>query len=144
MKKLPLCIVFLAAVVAPAFATHPVDECNITLDLGAIVNAIESASPVAASAAQGLPIRVKVRYLFATNMTDMYPLEPQILEKPAEGPWIFSDRVRTDPEARTLTEVRVESPRYNPETGNPLWTYSYRRQSSVMKDNVFDCSQFAD
>ncbi|MDE2143402.1 MAG: hypothetical protein KGJ84_13425 [Elusimicrobia bacterium] len=75
---LPLVALALAALSAPAFATHPNEVCHVHLDIAAI-----------APKAGVSPSSVRVRYVFHTNMTDMNPPKPEIVTRPARGPWIY-------------------------------------------------------
>jgi hypothetical protein len=128
MKTISLFAVMFAALSAPAFATHAVEKCVVKLDL----------SPYFRSFAKD-DTAIKVRFVYHTNMTDLNPLEPEVVTREAAQSGPYRREVTTSPEVSTLVQVRVQSARYNPENGHPLWEYSYDRTTGVI-----DCVSFAD
>jgi len=108
---LPLLAVGLAVLAAPAFATHPYEECNVRVNVDAAIQKAGAAkSPV------------KIHFFFSRNMSDMNPQEPEKIAPPAEGPWIYRAKVYSSLYERKLVGVRVESAKYDADTGKPVWT----------------------
>jgi hypothetical protein len=110
-NALPLLALGLAFFAAPALATHPYENCRVSVDVAAAVK--KAGAPTG-------PVRV--RFLFSRNMTDMSPQEPETISPPADGPWIYKTEVYSSLYERKLTGVRVESAKYDPDTGKPAWT----------------------
>ncbi|MFI5346251.1 MAG: hypothetical protein ACHQ51_07745 [Elusimicrobiota bacterium] len=141
MKKitlLPLLVIGLASLAAPAFATHPNEVCHIKLDMAALA---KSAGADASS--------VRVRFIFRggiSNMTDMDAPKPEIVARPAEGPWIYSSDVHSNLYYRSLAAVRVESILYKQVDGTPEWTVTTDRPETddLKKDTPIRCEQYAD
>lgn len=138
-KNVPTFLAFgLAVLASPAFATHPYENCRVNVDVAA---AIKSA---------GAPTGpVKIEFVFSRNMTDMDPQAPLRLEPPADGPWIYKTEVYSSLYERKLTGVRVESAKYDPDTGKPVWTHEIDAVSSTdspdrTKDAPIVCEQGAD
>jgi hypothetical protein len=139
MKKPSLLLaVALAALAAPAFATHPNEVCHVAVDVAA-----------AAKAAGAAPSSVRVRYVFRgglSNMTDMTPPAPETSSRPAEGAWIYKTDLHSNLYFRSLAAVTIESLRYNPEDGKPEWSVTIERaaEDAVKKGSPIVCEQYAD
>lgn len=141
MKKsnlLSALVLALTAYAAPAFATHPNEACKIKLDLAAIA---KSAGADASS--------VRVRFIFnggIANLTDMNPPAPEVVSRPAQGPWIYETEIHSNLYYRTLAAVRVESLLYKPEDGTSVWSVVTQRPAGDKneKDAAISCVQYAD
>ena len=139
---LPLLALTLAAVAAPAFATHPNEVCHIKLDVAAL-----------AKSAGASPDSVRISFVFnggISNMTDMNAPKPEIVTKPAEGPWIYATDVHSNLYYRSLAAVKVESILYKQEDGTPVWSVKTERPSEdaksadAKKNAPITCEQYAD
>ncbi|MBI3563806.1 MAG: hypothetical protein HY079_01260 [Elusimicrobia bacterium] len=138
MKNALLLAAGLAALAAPAFATHPNEVCRIKIDVAAL-----------AKAAGADPSSVRVRFVFAggiSNLTDMTPPAPVVVSKPAEGPWIYATELHSNLYYRRLAAVKVESILYKTTDGTPEWTAAVDRpaQDTDAKDAPIRCEQYAD
>ena len=138
LSLLPLLALGLAALSVPAFATHPNEVCHIKLDMAALA---KSAGADASS--------VRVRFVFRggiSNMTDMDAPKPEIVARPADGPWIYSADIHSNLYYRALAAVRVESILYKTEDGTPVWTVSTERPATdeQKKDAPIRCENYAD
>ena len=129
----------LAVLASPALATHPVEDCRVSIDVAAVIKAAGAATAP-----------VKVRFIFSRNMSDTNPQEPQKIAPPAEGPWIFTTEVHSSLYERKLTGVRVESAKYDEDTGKPVWTsatieaVSSTESPEKAKGAPVVCEQYAD
>ena len=122
---------------APAFATHPEEDCQVRFDVAAALKAAgQDAQPV------------KVVFVFSGNMPEMDPQEPERISPPASGPWIYRKEVYSNLEERRLQEIKIQSAKYNQDTGKPLWTYTVGpaalSDDAAAKSAAAVCSQFAD
>jgi hypothetical protein len=139
---LPLLALALASLSAPAFATHPNEVCHIKLDVAAL-----------AKSAGAAPDSVRIRFVFnggMSNMTDMDAPKPEIVAKPAQGPWIYAADVHSNLYYRSLASVKVESILYKQEDGTPVWSVKTDRTAAdaqseeAKKDAPITCEQYAD
>lgn len=128
----------LAALAAPAFATHPNEVCRIKVDVAAL-----------AKSAGADPSSVRVRFVFrggVSNLTDMTPPAPLVVSKPAEGPWVYETDLHSNLYYRSLAAVRIESVLYKVEDGAPQWSVTVERPATddAKKDAPIGCEQYAD
>ncbi len=122
---------------APAFATHPEEDCQVRFDVAAALKAAgQDAQPV------------KVVFVFSGNVPDVDPQEPERISPPASGPWIYRKEIYSNLEERQLQEIKIQSAKYDQDTGKPLWTYTVGSAAlsddPAAKSAAAVCSQFAD
>jgi hypothetical protein len=100
MKKTKfLLAAVLASFAAPAFATHPNELCAINIDVAAL-----------AKSAGADPSTVRISFVFnggIAGMTDMNPRQPEVVSRPAHGPWVYTTEVRSS--LTTGRSPRVDS-----------------------------------
>jgi hypothetical protein len=138
-NTLPLIALGLAVLAAPALATHPFEDCRVRVDVAAAIKK--------AGAETG---PVKIRMVFSRNMSDMNPQEPATVAPPADGPWIYKTEVYSSLYERKLIGLRVESAKYDADTGKPLWTtalieaVSSDASDETTKDAPIVCQNGAD
>lgn len=134
MKKLALAV-SLAGLAAPAFATHPVEACKVSVDLDTLTKGIGSDAA-----------RVRVRLVFRANMTDLNPPAAEMVSRPADGPWVYVKEVRSSLYERSLSAVVVESEKYSPDDGKPVWSIKVDRPEgeAAAKDAPIKCETYAD